>query len=53
MFSALQIVILSIIYTLSIVFDEVNNTPIVQGFQSFSLAFYLIEIGLNFVTVKF
>jgi hypothetical protein len=31
----------------------VNKDPIVQAFQSFSLGFYLIEIGINFITIKF
>ena len=53
MLSVAQIIVLSIIYTLSIVFDEVNKDPIVQAFQSFSLGFYLIEIGINFFTIKF
>jgi len=51
--SAFQIVVLSIIYTMSMVFDEVNKDPIVEAFQTFSLVFYLIEIGINFITVKF
>lgn len=53
MLSVLQIVILSFIYTLSLVFEQVNKTSIVQGFQSFSFAFYMIQIVMNFVTVKF
>ena len=53
MLSVVQIIVLSIIYTLSIVFDEVSKYPIVNVFQTFSLVFYLIEIGINFVTIKF
>ena len=52
--SVLQIILLLVIYTLSIVFSELmSDNEVLSGLQRLSVAFYLLEMALNFVTVKF
>jgi hypothetical protein len=52
--SVLQIITLLVIYSLAIVFTQVTyEYSFISILQTGSLAFYFIEICLNFVTVKF
>ena len=50
--SILQITLLFIAYTLTIVFPEISESPFTSGMQNFSIFFYLFEMVYNCVTVK-
>ena len=50
--SIIQISLLLVIYTLTLAFKELVKTELLNILQTFSLVFYLLEIGYNCITVK-
>ena len=50
--SIVQMLLMTILYTLSLVFDEVANSQILEEFQIYTIFFYLAELTISFVTVK-
>lgn len=50
--SIIQIVFLFVMYTLSLVFSDLENTKIINILQQVSIFIYFTEIFYNLVTVK-
>ena len=50
--SIIQVAFLFVMYTLSLVFSDLENVDILNIFQIFSLIFYCLEIVYNSLTIK-
>lgn len=51
--SVIQIITLLVIYTISIVFEDlIANNSYLAGLQIGSLIFYFLEISLNLISIK-